>query len=93
MKASTTMSFWCLGNRRLASGAVVALAKGGGHLALEDVSSNDVWYLGGGVPCLVRDGKRGSIFKVGAGFHGTANEDRCSRRVREQRRGHQTGGK
>ena len=28
MKASTTRKLWCLGNRRLASGAVVTLAKG-----------------------------------------------------------------
>ena len=30
MKASKTRIFWCLGNKRLASGAVVTLAEGGG---------------------------------------------------------------
>ena len=30
MEASTTRNFWCLGNRRLASGAVEVLAKGVG---------------------------------------------------------------
>ena len=30
MKASTTRNVWSLGKRRLASGAVVTLAKGGG---------------------------------------------------------------
>ena len=40
MVASTTMIFSCLGNRRLASGTVVTLAKGGGQVALYDASSD-----------------------------------------------------
>ena len=42
--------------RRLASGAVVTLAKGGGQLALEDSTSDGIRYLGGGVYCLIRGG-------------------------------------
>ena len=35
MEASRTRNFWCLGKRRLASGAAVTLAKEGGQLAFE----------------------------------------------------------
>ena len=42
MDSAKTMNFSCLGNRRLASGAVVILAKGGGQLAFEDTSSNGI---------------------------------------------------
>ena len=38
MKASTTRSISCLGNKRLAPGAVVTLAKGGSQLALDYAS-------------------------------------------------------
>ena len=54
MKASTTRIFLWLGNRRLASDTVVILAKGGSQLALEDASSDDIRYLGGGVYCHQR---------------------------------------
>ena len=39
MEASTTRNFSCLGKRRLASGAVVTLAQGGGQLTLENASN------------------------------------------------------
>ena len=93
MKVFTTSYFWCLGNRCLASGAVVILAKRGGLLALEDANGDGVGYLGGGVLCLVKGSKGGSILETGARFHGTVDGDRCSQRVRGQRRGHQAGGK
>ena len=57
MQASTTRNFSCLGNRRLASGAVVTLAQGGGQLALENASSDGIGYLGDGVHCLIRVGR------------------------------------
>ena len=57
MGASTTIFFSCLGNRRLAPGAVVTLAKGGGQLALDDTSSDVIRYLGGGVHYLIRGGR------------------------------------
>ena len=41
-----------LGNRRLASDAVVTLEKGGGQIALEDASSDGTRYLGGGYIAL-----------------------------------------
>ena len=56
MEASTTRNFWCLGKRRLASGAVVILAKAGGQLALEDARSDGIRDIGGGVHCLFRGG-------------------------------------
>ena len=52
MEASRTRNFWCLGKRRLASGAVVTLTKEGGQLAFEDASSDGIRSLGGGVHCL-----------------------------------------
>ena len=76
MEASTTRIFSCLGNRRLASGAVVTLVKGGGHLALEDASSNGIRYLGGGVHCLIRGGRGSSSFETGsAKRYETVDED------------------
>ena len=42
----------------------------GGELTLEDSSSDSVGYLRGGVRCLIRGGKGGSIFEISAGFHG-----------------------
>ena len=76
MKASTNRKFWCLGNRCLAWGAVVTLAKGGGQLALEDASSDGIKHLGGGVHCLIRGGRRCSSFETGsAEFHGTVDGD------------------
>ena len=50
-----TRNFSCLGNKRLASGVVVTLAKGGGQLALDDASSDVIRYFGGGAHCLIRD--------------------------------------
>ena len=61
--------------RRLASGATVILAKGGGQFALEDANSDGIRYFGGGVHCLLRGGRGGSIFETGAGFHGTVDEN------------------
>ena len=76
MEGSTTGIFSCLGNRRLASGAVVTLAKGGGQLALDDISSDVIRYLGGGVHFLIRGGRRSSRFKTGsAEFYGTVDEN------------------
>ena len=76
MKASTTRKFWYLGNRRLASGAVVIIVNWGGQLALEDTSSDGIRYLGGEVHCLIRGGKKSSSFETGSEeFHGTADED------------------
>ena len=84
METSTTGNFSCLGKRRLASGAVVTLAKGGGQLALDDVSSDAIRYLGGGVHCLIRGGIRSSRFETGsAEFYGTVDEDpTCSSKGR-----------
>ena len=48
----TTRMFSCLGNRRLASGVTVALAKGGGQLVLDCTSSGVIRYLGGGYIAL-----------------------------------------
>ena len=62
--ASTTRSFRCLGNRRLASGAVVMQVKGGGQLVVEYASSDGVRYLGGGGHCLIRGGKGSSSFET-----------------------------
>ena len=62
MKASTTRKFWCLGNRRLVSGAVT-LVKGGGRLTLEDESSDVARYLEGGVHYLIRGGRGCSSFE------------------------------
>ena len=76
MEASTTRNFSCLGNRRLASGAVVTLANGAGQLALDDASSDVIMYLGGGVHCLIRSGRGSSSFETGsAEFDGTGDED------------------
>ena len=66
MEASTTGNFSCLGNRRLASGAVVTLAKGGGQLALDDASSNVIRYLGDGVHCLFRGSRGNSSYETGS---------------------------
>ena len=75
MKASTTRNIWCLGNRRLASGAVVILTKGGGQLALEDTNSDGIRCRGGGV-CLSRGGRGSSSFVTASEeFHGTVDED------------------
>ena len=49
MEASTTMKYLCLGNKRLAPGTVVTLAKEGGQLALDDASGDAIRYLGGAV--------------------------------------------
>ena len=57
MKAPTTRIFCCLSHRCFASDAVVILAKGGGQLALEDASRDDIRYLGGGVHYLIRGGR------------------------------------
>ena len=79
MKAPTTRNCWCLGNIRLASSVVVTLAKGGIQLALEDVSSDAIRYLGGGVHCLIRGGRGSSGFETGSEeFCGTADEDATS---------------
>ena len=76
MEGSTTRNLSCLGNRRLSSGTVVTLAKGGGQLALEDTSSDGIRYLGGGIHCLIRDSRESSSFETGsAEFYGTADED------------------
>ena len=80
MKASSTTSTPCLGNRGLASVGVVTLAKGGGQLTLADASSNVIGYLGGGVHCLIRGSNGGSSFEsVSAEFDETVDKDRtCS---------------
>ena len=71
-----TKNFSCLGNRPLASGAAVTLAKGGGQLALDNASSDVIKYLGGGVHCLIKGGKGSSSFETGsAEFYGTVDED------------------
>ena len=76
MEASTTRRVSCLSNRRLASGAVVALAKGGGRLVLDGASSDVITYLGGGVHCLIRSGKESSSFETRCtGFYGTVHEN------------------
>ena len=70
-----------MGNRGLASGAVVTLVKGGGQLALDDASSDVFRYLGSGAQhCLIRGSRRGSSFSTGsAKFYRTVDEDRtCS---------------
>ena len=78
MEVSTTGNFSCLGNRRLASGAVVTLAKGGGQLTLENASSGGIKYLGGGVHYLI-GGRGSSSFATGsAEFCGTVDEDATS---------------
>ena len=76
MEASTTRNFSCLGSRRLASGAVVTLAKGGGQLALDDGNNGAIRYLGGGVHCLIIESRGSSSFETGnAEFNGTVDED------------------
>ena len=65
MEASTTMIFSCLGNIRLASSAVVTLAKESCQLALDDASSDFIRYLGGGLHCLIKGGRGSSSFKTG----------------------------
>ena len=76
MEASTPRNFSCLGNRRLASGAVETLAKGGGQLALEDASSNGIRYLGGGLHCLIRGGRGSFSFETAsAEFDVIVDED------------------
>ena len=77
MEVSTTKTFWCLGNRCLASGAVVTLANGGGQLALEDVSSDGIGYLEGGVHRLIGGGRGSSRFETGSvEFSGSIDEGR-----------------
>ena len=79
MKVSTTIIFWCLGNKRLASGAVVTLAKGSSYLALRDASSDAIRYLRGGVRCLIGGGKGSYNFETGSEeFCGTVDEDATS---------------
>ena len=76
MEASTTTILLCLGNRRQASGAVVALAKGGGQLALNDTSSDGIRYPGDGVHCLIRGGRGSSSFETVSGeLYGTVDEN------------------
>ena len=76
MKASTTGILWCLSNRRLASGAVVILAKWDSQFVLDDASSDVIRYLGGGVHCLIRGGRGSPSFETGnAEFYGTVDED------------------
>ena len=76
MEASIPRIFSCQGNRRLASGAVVTLAKGGGELALDDASSNVIRYLEGGVSCLIKSGRGRPTFETGsAECNGTVDED------------------
>ena len=65
MKASTTGNVWCLGNRRLVSGAVVTLVKEDVYLALENVSRDVIMYLEGGVHCLIRGGRGSCSFETG----------------------------
>ena len=45
MEAPTTGTFSFLGNRHLASGAVVTLVMGGGQLIFDDASSDVIRYL------------------------------------------------
>ena len=79
MEVSTTRNFSCLGNRRLASGAIVSLEKGGGQLTLDDASSDGIRYLGGGVHCLIRGGRGSSSFETGSvEFCGTVDENATS---------------
>ena len=66
MEASTTRKFSCLGNKRLASGAVVTLSKWSGQLTLDNASSDVIRYLGGGVYCLIRGGRESSSFEAGS---------------------------
>ena len=49
MEASTTGTFLCLGNRHLASGAVVTLVMGGDQLDFDGAMSDSMRCLGGGV--------------------------------------------
>ena len=53
------------------------LAKRSGQLALEDVSSDDIRYLGGGVHCLIRGGRGSYSYETGssAELNGTVDED------------------
>ena len=79
MKASTTRKFWCLGDRCLASGAVVTLVKEGGELTLEDARSDVIRYLGGGVCCLIRGGRGSSSFETESEeLYGTVDKDATS---------------
>ena len=76
MKASTTRKCRCLGNRRLASGAIVILAKGGRSVGSRGCKQCRLRYLGGGLYCLIRGGTGSSSFETGsAELDGTANED------------------
>ena len=59
------MNFSGLGKRRLASGAVVTLAKECSQLVLDDASSHVIRYLGGGVYCLIRGDRGSSSFETG----------------------------
>ena len=66
MEAFTTRNLSCLGNRRLASGAVVTLAKGGGQLALDDASSGVIRILAGDVHFLIKGVRGSSSFDTGS---------------------------
>ena len=76
MEASTTRTSSYLGSRRLASGVVVTLAKGGGRLVLDDASSGVIMYIEGGVHCRIR-GRRGcsSFEPRSTENYGTVDED------------------
>ena len=63
---SMTRNFSCLGNKSLASGAVVTLAKGDGQLALDDASSGVIRYIGRGLHCLIRGGRGSYSFGTGS---------------------------
>ena len=76
METSTARNIWCLGNRRLASGAVETTAKGTVQLTLDDESSGIMRHFGGGVYYLIRGGRGSSIFETeSAELYGTVNED------------------
>ena len=52
------------------------LAKGGGQLALDNIGSGGIRYLGGEVYCLIRGGRESSSFETGSTeLHGTFYED------------------
>ena len=52
------------------------LAKGGGQLVLEDASSDGIRYLGDGIHCFIRGGRRMSSLETdSAKFHGTVDDE------------------
>ena len=76
MKVSTTRNFSCLGSRRLVSGAIVTLVKGGGQLVLDHTNNDAMRYLGGGEYCPIRGGRGSFGFEIrSAEFYGTVDED------------------